>query len=134
MNNGSGFAGAHAVHTHMTNTRMTDPEVLEMRFPVVVEEFSVRKGSGGAGQYRGGDGTRRVLRFLEDVDCAILSSHRTLPPTGLAGGGNGEVGRTELRRTDGSLEKLAPCDQVRVMAGESVVVTSPTSGAYLRED
>ena len=134
MNNGAGFAGTHAVHTHMTNTRMTDPEVLEMRFPVVVEEFSVRKGSGGAGQYRGGDGTRRVLRFLEDVDCAILSSHRTLPPAGLAGGGNGEVGRTEVRRTDGSLEELAPCDQVRVMAGESVVVTSPTSGGYLRED
>lgn len=134
MNNGAGFAGAHAVHTHMTNTRMTDPEVLEMRFPVVVEEFSVRKGSGGAGQYRGGDGTRRVLRFLEDVDCAILSSHRTQPPAGLAGGGNGEVGRTEVRRTDGSLVKLAPCEQVRVKAGESVVVTSPTSGGYLRED
>ena len=134
INNGAGFAGAHAVHTHMTNTRMTDPEVLEMRFPVVVEEFSVRKGSGGAGQYRGGDGTRRVLRFLEDVDCAILSSHRTLPPAGLAGGGNGEVGCTEVRRTDRSLEELAPCDQVRVMAGESVVVTSPTSGGYLSED
>ena len=127
-NEGAGFSGADAVHTHMTNTRMTDPEVLEMRFPVVVEEFSVRAGSGGAGQHPGGDGTRRVLRFLEGVDCAILSSHRTRAPAGLDGGADGEVGRTEVRRLDGSLVELAPCDQVWLEAGEAVVVTTPTPG------
>ncbi|GIL01085.1 MAG: 5-oxoprolinase [Alphaproteobacteria bacterium] len=131
MNDGRGFHGASAVHTHMTNTRMTDPEVLEMRFPVVLEEFSIRRGSGGRGRFRGGDGTRRVLRFLEDMECAILSSHRKRPPAGLAGGGDGEVGRTEIRRLDGRLDELAHADQTSVKAGEAVIVTTPTGGGYL---
>jgi 5-oxoprolinase (ATP-hydrolysing) len=131
MNDGRGFSGADAVHTHMTNTRMTDPEVLEMRFPVVLEEFSIRLRSGGRGKHSGGDGTRRVLRFLEDMECAILSSHRTRPPAGLAGGGDGEVGRTEIRRLDGSLEELRYADQTSVKSGEAVIVTTPTGGGYL---
>ncbi len=131
MNDGRGFDGAHAVHTHMTNTRMTDPEILEMRFPVVLEEFSIRKGSGGKGRFKGGDGTRRVLRFLEDMDCAILSSHRKRPPSGLAGGGEGEVGMTQIRRHDGSLQLLDHCDQTEVKAGEAVILTTPTGGGYL---
>ncbi len=130
MNDGRGFAGANAVHTHMTNTRMTDPEILEMRFPMVLEEFSIRKGSGGKGRYPGGDGTRRVLRFLEDMDCAILSSHRKRPPSGLAGGGHGEKGMTQIRRLDGRLEELEHCDQTSVVAGEAVIVTTPTGGGY----
>jgi 5-oxoprolinase (ATP-hydrolysing) len=131
MNDGRGFNGADAVHTHMTNTRMTDPEILEMRFPVVLEEYSIRKGSGGKGAFHGGDGTRRVLRFLEDMDCAILSSHRKRPPSGLAGGGDGEVGKTQIRRLDGTLEMLKHADQTSVVAGEAVIVTTPTGGGYL---
>ncbi len=132
MNDGRGFNGADAVHTHMTNTRMTDPEILEMRFPVVLEEFAIRKGSGGKGRYHGGGGTRRVLRFLEDMDCAILSSHRKRPPSGLAGGGDGQVGKTEIRRLDGTLEMLEHADQTSVVAGEAVIVTTPTGGGYLK--
>jgi 5-oxoprolinase (ATP-hydrolysing) len=132
MNDGRGFNGADAVHTHMTNTRMTDPEILEMRFPVVLEEFSIRKGSGGKGRFHGGGGTRRVVRFMEDMDCAILSSHRKRPPSGLAGGGDGEVGKTEIRRLDGTLEMLRHADQTSVVAGEAVIVTTPTGGGYLK--
>jgi len=133
MNSGRGFAGASGVHTHMTNTRMTDPEILEMRYPIVVEEFSIRKGSGGAGKFHGGDGTRRVLRFREDMECAILSSHRINPPKGLDGGGDGECGKTEIRRLGGTLEQLKHCDQTSVTAGEAVIVTTPTPGGYLPE-
>jgi 5-oxoprolinase (ATP-hydrolysing) len=131
MNDGRGFAGAHAVHTHMTNTRMTDPEILEMRYPVVLEEFSIRRGSGGRGEFAGGDGTRRVIRFLEDMECAILSSHRKRPPSGLSGGGDGEVGKTHIRRRDGRTEELAHADQTSCRAGEAVIVVTPTGGGYL---
>jgi 5-oxoprolinase (ATP-hydrolysing) len=131
MNDGRGFTGASAVHTHMTNTRMTDPEILEMRYPVVLEEFSIRRGSGGRGRYTGGDGTRRVIRFLEDMECAILSSHRKRAPQGLSGGGGGEAGRTLIRRLDGSLEELAHADQTSCRAGEAVIVETPTPGGYL---
>ncbi|MFD0916285.1 hydantoinase B/oxoprolinase family protein [Pseudahrensia aquimaris] len=130
MNDGTAFPGAHAVHVHMTNTRLTDPEILEMRYPVVVEEFSIRKDSGGRGAYNGGDGVRRTLRFTEDMTCAILGSHRLRPPSGLNGGGNGEVGRVEVRRTGGEIEVLQPCDQTEIAAGEAVTVITPTSGGY----
>jgi 5-oxoprolinase (ATP-hydrolysing) len=133
MNSGRGFAGASGVHTHMTNTRMTDPEILEMRYPIVVEEFSIRDGSGGKGKFDGGDGTRRVLRFMQDMECAILSCHRTIPPRGLDGGGDGECGRTEIRRLSGDLERLKHCDQTSVKEGEAVIVTTPTPGGYLAE-
>ncbi|QDY99324.1 5-oxoprolinase [Nitratireductor mangrovi] len=130
MNDGRGFTGTSGVHTHMTNSRLTDPEVLELRFPVLLEDFHVRAGSGGKGKWNAGDGTRRTIRFLQEMECAILSSHRANPPRGLAGGGDGQVGRTEVRRLDGSLEQLKACDQTVVKAGEQVIVTTPTAGGY----
>ncbi|MGI1663662.1 hydantoinase B/oxoprolinase family protein [Palleronia sp. KMU-117] len=131
MNSGAGFAGTSGVHVHMTNSRLTDPEVLEMRFPVVLEHFGLRPASGGAGAFRGGDGTERRIRFLERMDCAILSSHRDRAPRGLAGGGDGQVGRTEVRRRDGSVEVLPACAQTVLDPGEAVTVITPTSGGYL---
>ncbi|YBV97014.1 hydantoinase B/oxoprolinase family protein [Phyllobacteriaceae bacterium JZ32] len=130
MNDGRGFSGTSGVHTHMTNSRLTDPEILEMRFPVLLEDFHIRGGSGGRGRFNGGDGTRRTLRFLERMDCAILSSHRHRPPEGLDGGGAGQKGRTEVRRRDGTVEMLKACDQTIVEAGEAVIVTTPTPGGY----
>ena len=130
VNDGTPFCGAHGVHTHMTNTRLTDPEILEMRYPVVLEEFSIRAGSGGAGTCPGGDGTRRVMRFLEPMTCAILGSHRHRPPRGLAGGGDGEVGRTEIRRADGSVDLLDHCDETKVETGDAVILTTPTPGGW----
>ena len=132
MNSGRGFAGTSGVHVHMTNSRLTDPEVLEMRFPVLLEEFALRPGSGGTGRFAAGDGTIRRLRFLEKMDCAILSSHRGAPPRGLAGGGDGEVGRTEVRRLDGGIEVLRACDQTVLEPGEAVTVVTPTAGGYGR--
>ncbi len=133
MNDGRGFAGASGVHVHMTNTRMTDPEILEMRYPVVLEEFSIRKGSGGKGKFHGGDGCRRVMRFLEDMDCAILSSSRYHAPKGLAGGGDGEVGKTQIRRKNGTIDTLKHCDQTEVKAGDAVMLETPAAGGYLPE-
>ncbi|MCR4266068.1 hydantoinase B/oxoprolinase family protein [Nitratireductor sp. ZSWI3] len=130
MNDGRGFDGASGVHVHMTNSRLTDPEILELRFPVLLEDFHIRPGSGGNGKWSAGDGTRRTIRFLETMECAILSSHRTLPPRGVEGGGDGEMGRTEVRRADGSLETLRGCDQTVVKAGEAVIVTTPTAGGF----
>ncbi|MCW4117034.1 hydantoinase B/oxoprolinase family protein [Aurantimonas sp. MSK8Z-1] len=130
MNDGRAFAGTSGVHVHMTNSRLTDPEILEMRYPVMLEDFHVRSGSGGKGTTRGGDGTRRTIRFLRQMDCAILSSHRTLPPRGVAGGADGQLGRTEVRRLDGRIETLAGCDQTVLEAGEAVVVVTPTPGGY----
>ncbi|MEX6508300.1 hydantoinase B/oxoprolinase family protein [Jiella sp. M17.18] len=132
MNDGRSFAGTAGVHVHMTNSRLTDPEILEMRYPVVLEDFHIRVGSGGAGAKRGGDGTKRTIRFLKEMDCAILSSHRTLPPKGIDGGADGEMGATEVRRLDGTLERLAGCDQTVLKAGEAVIVTTPTPGGYGR--
>ena len=130
MNDGRSFAGTSGVHVHMTNSRLTDPEILEMRYPVVLEDFHIREGSGGAGEKRGGDGTKRTIRFLKRMDCAILSSHRTLPPAGIDGGEAGEKGKTEVRRSDGRLEELQPCDQTVLEAGEAVIVTTPTPGGF----
>ena len=130
MNDGRGFNGTSGVHVHMTNSRLTDPEILEMRFPVVVENFGLRQGSGGKGAFPAGDGTTRTLRFLKAMDCAILSSHRTIPPRGIGGGGDGECGRTEVRRLDGSTEVLKGCDQTFLDAGEAVTVITPTAGGF----
>ena len=132
MNDGRGFSGTSGVHTHMTNSRLTDPEILELRFPVVLEDFHIRQGSGGKGKWNAGDGTRRTLRFLEEMDCAILSSHRNRPPQGIAGGGEGQVGKTEIRRLDGTVETLKACDQTILKAGEAVIVTTPTGGGYAK--
>lgn len=129
-NNGEGFNGASAVHVHMTNTRLTDPEVLEMRYPVVVENFSIRRGSGGKGLFKGGDGVSRTLRFMQDMTCAILSSSRKIPPKGLDGGGDGECGSTLVRRLDGTLQELSHCEQTEVMANEAVILNTPAAGGY----
>ncbi|MBS0564245.1 MAG: hydantoinase B/oxoprolinase family protein [Proteobacteria bacterium] len=130
MNDGRGFDGTSGVHTHMTNSRLTDPEILELRFPVLLEDFRIRDGSGGGGRWKGGDGTRRTIRFLERMDCAILSSHRSAPPRGLAGGGDGQVGTTDIRRRDGRTERLKACDQTVLEPGEAVIVTTPTPGGF----
>ncbi|TIT37231.1 MAG: 5-oxoprolinase, partial [Mesorhizobium sp.] len=130
MNSGRGFAGTSGVHTHMTNSRLTDPEVLELRFPVVLEDFHIREGSGGKGKWNAGDGTKRTIRFLENMECAILSSHRNRPPEGLDGGGDGETGSTRVRRNDGTVETLKACDQTVLDAGEAVIVTTPTPGGF----
>ena len=99
---GPGFPGTDAVHTHMTNTRLTDPEILEFRYPVLLEDFHIRKNSGGRGAWNAGDGIRRTIRFLEKMECTILSGHRRVRPFGLAGGGDGQVGDNSVRRNDGS--------------------------------
>ncbi|MCX7306041.1 MAG: hydantoinase B/oxoprolinase family protein [Hyphomicrobiales bacterium] len=130
MNDGRGFNGTSGVHTHMTNSRLTDPEVLELRFPVLLEDFHIRDNSGGKGKWNAGNGTKRTIRFLERMECAILSSHRNRPPEGIAGGGNGKVGRTEVRRADGTVQRLKACDQTVLEPGEAVIVTTPTPGGY----
>jgi 5-oxoprolinase (ATP-hydrolysing) len=127
---GPGFDGASAVHTHMTNSRLTDPEVLELRFPVVLEDFHIRRGSGGRGKWHAGDGTERTLRFLERMDLAILSGHRRVPPFGLAGGRPGELGRNFVRRADGRVETLAGCDQTVLEPSEAVTIVTPTGGGW----
>ncbi|HSF93707.1 MAG TPA: hydantoinase B/oxoprolinase family protein, partial [Thermohalobaculum sp.] len=103
LNDGTGYHGTDAVHTHMTNSRLTDPEVLEWRFPVLLEQFAIRHGSGGKGRFHGGCGAIRRIRFLEDMTVAILSGHRVVPPPGLAGGGPGALGRTRILRQDGTI-------------------------------
>jgi 5-oxoprolinase (ATP-hydrolysing) len=130
MNDGRGFHGTSGVHVHMTNSRLTDPEILELRFPVVLESFGLRPGSGGKGQFSAGDGTQRTIRFLERMDCAILSSHRARPPQGVNGGGEGQVGRTLVRRLDGRIEELGACAQTVLDAGEAVTVITPTAGGW----
>ncbi len=127
---GPGFPGTDAVHTHMTNTRLTDPEVLEFRYPVLLEDFHIRKGSGGRGRWNAGDGIRRTIRFLEKMECTILSGHRRVPPFGLAGGGDGQVGENWVRRKDGRMEKLQGCDATIIDAGEAIIIQTPTAGGY----
>jgi 5-oxoprolinase (ATP-hydrolysing) len=127
---GRGFSGASAVHTHMTNTRLTDPEVLELRYPVVVEAFQIRRGSGGAGRWPGGDGVIRRLRFREPMKVAILANHRVIPPFGLEGGSPGKVGKTFILRRDGQIEILKSCDQADVAAGDAVVIETPGGGGF----
>ncbi|MDE8650198.1 hydantoinase B/oxoprolinase family protein [Novosphingobium album (ex Liu et al. 2023)] len=127
---GPGFDGASAVHTHMTNTRLTDPEVLEQRYPVVLERFAIRRGSGGNGRWRGGDGVIRVLRFLRPMEASFLTNRRIVPARGLCGGSDGEVGRNLRVRRDGAIETLASCTQVSVEAGEAIVIETPSGGGY----
>ncbi|MDV3239790.1 MAG: hydantoinase B/oxoprolinase family protein [Gammaproteobacteria bacterium] len=129
---GPDFDGADAVHTHMTNSRLTDPEVLEFRFPVLVETFAIRRGSGGAGRHRGGDGLVRRLRFREPMRAAILSGRRTVAPFGLDGGGDGVVGRNRVERADGTVAELHACDEIDVAAGDALVIETPGGGAYGR--
>ena len=127
---GPGFDGAAGVHVHMTNTRLTDPEILELRYPVLLEEFSIRRGSGGRGRWSAGDGTLRRIRFLERMDCAILASFRRVRPYGLEGGEEGACGENWVRRSDGTLERLEGCDQTVLEAGEAVIIKTPTGGGF----
>jgi 5-oxoprolinase (ATP-hydrolysing) len=130
---GPGFDGASAVHVHMTNSRLTDPEVLESRFPVVLEDFHIRRGSGGKGEWRAGDGTLRRIRFLRPMQAAILSGFREVANPGTLGGSSGELGRNSVRRNDGRIEKLPGCAETRVEAGEAVEIVTPTGGGWGRE-
>jgi 5-oxoprolinase (ATP-hydrolysing) len=114
----------------MTNTRMTDPEVLETRFPVRVEEFSIRSGSGGAGQWHGGEGITRRLRFNEPMTVTVLSSHREVPPHGVAGGCPGGVGENLVHRADGRVETLKGNDQAELEAGDIFTMRTPGGGGY----
>jgi len=125
---GNGFEGASAVHTHMTNSRLTDPEVLEARYPVRVEEFSVRANSGGAGTWRGGDGAVRKITFLAPVTAAILSDRRRVAPFGLNGGGPGACGRNTVVRANGAVEELAGTAEVAMAAGDAIVIETPGGG------
>jgi len=129
---GPDFDGTDAVHTHMTNTRLTDPEVLEWRFPVVLEEFRIRRGSGGAGRYRGGDGVVRRIRFTEPVTAAILSNHRKVAPFGMQGGQPGACGRNLVVR-DGEPTELSATDCVQMQAGDLFVIETPGGGGWGRE-
>ncbi|MGI9482132.1 MAG: hydantoinase B/oxoprolinase family protein [Hyphomicrobiales bacterium] len=122
--------GTSAVHTNMTNTRLTDPEVLEWRYPVVLEDFHVRRGSGGKGKFTGGDGTLRTLRFLEDMDVSFLASHRKVPPFGLEGGAPGECGENHIRHLDGTVEQVEGCSQHMCPAGEAVIIKTPSGGGF----
>ena len=127
---GPGHDGTDSVHSHMTNTRMTDPEVVEWRFPLRIEEFSIRKGSGGLGRQRGGNGTIRRIRFLEPMTATILSSHRETAPYGLAGGGDGAPGKNSVTRADGSHIALAGNDEISMMSGDLFTIETPGGGGY----
>ena len=127
---GPGFDGAAAVHTHMTNSRLTDPEVLESRFPVVLEDFHIRRGSGGKGRWRAGDGTLRRIRFLRPMRTAILSGHRAVANPGTKSGDPGELGRNSVRRNDGRIEILSGCAETEVEAGEAIEIVTPTGGGW----
>jgi 5-oxoprolinase (ATP-hydrolysing) len=124
-------AGADAVHTHMTNTRLTDPEVLERRYPVRVRAFSIRRGSHGAGRNRGGDGVIRRLEFLKPLEVSILSQRRgPYPPYGLAGGAPGALGRNTIERAGGMREDLAGRAQFTVAAGDVLTIETPGGGGF----
>ncbi|HEY8276615.1 MAG TPA: hydantoinase B/oxoprolinase family protein [Methyloceanibacter sp.] len=126
---GPGFDGVAVVQTHMTNSRLTDPEVLELRYPVLLERFEIRRGSGGKGKWHAGDGALRAIRFLERMDCAILSGFRRLRPFGAKGGEPGEAGENWVRR-NGRLEQLKGCDQTVLEAGEAIIIKTPTGGGF----
>jgi 5-oxoprolinase (ATP-hydrolysing) len=122
--------GADAVHTHMTNSRLTDPEILERRFPVRVETFEIRRGSGGAGGRRGGDGPRRRIRFLAPMQAALLASRRSSAPQGLAGGGAGLSGGQRLIAADGTATDLPGCFSIEVRPGEAIEIETPGGGGF----
>ena len=127
---GKDFHGSSAVHTHMTNTRLTDPEVLESRFPVLLEEFAIRRGSGGRGRFHGGDGASRKLRFRTAMSAAILSNRRRVAPFGLAGGEDASVGRNWVVRADGRIEHFGATASVEMEAGDLFVIETPGGGGF----
>ncbi len=127
---GEGFAGASGLQCHMTNSRLTDPEVLEQRFPVRLERFARRKGSGGEGRWPGGDGLERRLRFLAPMTVGLLSGSRFVSPFGLAGGGDGLCGSNQLERADGSREHLPGCVQLQLEEGDCLTIATPGGGGW----
>jgi 5-oxoprolinase (ATP-hydrolysing) len=127
---GASFDGQSAVHTHMTNSRLTDPEILESRYPVLVESFGLRRGSGGDGAHRGGDGTRRRIRFREDMTVALLSTRRETEPFGLKGGKPGSKGTGTIIRKDGTRVVLEGRDEAEVRAGDAIEIETPGGGGY----
>jgi 5-oxoprolinase (ATP-hydrolysing) len=127
---GADFDGCDAIHTHMTNSRLTDPEVLEWRYPVRLEEFRIRVGSGGRGRHRGGHGTVRRMRFLEPMSAVILANHRKVAPFGLQGGAAGAVGRNWVERTSGSREEFGGTEELSLQAGDVFVIETPGGGGY----
>jgi 5-oxoprolinase (ATP-hydrolysing) len=127
---GPGFDGASVVQTHMTNSRLTDPEILETRLPVLLERFAIRPGSGGTGRWHGGDGAIRKLRFREKMVAGILANRRRVPPFGLAGGGAGAPGRSWVERADGRIEELGSTASADMAAGDAFVIETPGGGGY----
>ncbi len=127
---GPDYDGTSAIHTHMTNTRLTDPEILEFRYPVMLEDFHIRRGSGGKGKHKGGDGTQRTIVFHEKMDVSLLTGHRKVPPFGLSGGDHGQVGKNTCRRANGTIEDLEGCDQTVVEVGDAITIQTPTGGGY----
>ncbi|MCH7847563.1 MAG: hydantoinase B/oxoprolinase family protein, partial [Planctomycetes bacterium] len=122
--------GADAVHTHMTNTRITDPEIIEHRYPVRLERFAIRRGSGGAGRHHGGDGAVREITFLEPVSLSIVSQHRTEGPYGMDGGAPGMPGRQRVVRADGQIIELGSVDGCEINAGDRLILETPGGGGY----
>lgn len=131
---GPNFNGADAIQSHMTNSRLTDPEVLEWRYPVLVESFKLRAGSGGQGEFNGGDGTTRRIRFLEDMSASILAGRRATKPFGLCGGQDGLSGITTVEKADGSQMELAYADSANLSAGDVIVTATPGGGGYGKPD
>jgi 5-oxoprolinase (ATP-hydrolysing) len=129
---GDGFNGTDVVQTHMTNTRLTDPEILEWRYPVRVESYQIRRGSGGAGRWHGGNGGLRRIRFLEPMTVTTLSSRRRVPPYGMAGGQPGRPGRHWVEHPDGSVTPMRACDSVTVGPGDVFVIETPGGGGFGR--
>lgn len=130
----NGFHGTSAVHTHMTNSRLTDPEVLESRFPVILEHFGIRRNSGGEGKFRGGDGVIRRIRFLEPMTVSILSNSRRVAPFGVAGGHVGRCGENRVERADGRTEILESTQQLDVQPGDVLIIETPGGGGYGRKE
>jgi N-methylhydantoinase B/oxoprolinase/acetone carboxylase alpha subunit len=131
---GPNFHGTDAVHTHMTNSKLTDPEVLENRYPVMLESFSIKEGTGGNGLFHGGNGVVRKVKFLRPMSAAILSNHRKIAPFGLHGGQEGVTGKTSVLRLDGKVQTLASSEKVHMEAGESFVIQTPGGGGFGLEE
>jgi 5-oxoprolinase (ATP-hydrolysing) len=127
---GPGWVGEDAIHTHMTNTRITDPEVLERRYPVRVGQFGVRRGSGGAGAWKGGDGIIRELTFLRPLSLSVLSQHRVERPYGMEGGQPGAAGRQRVLRASGEVVELGPVDACEVGSGDRLILETPGGGGW----
>jgi 5-oxoprolinase (ATP-hydrolysing) len=127
---GPDFGGTDAVQTHMTNSRLTDPEILEMRFPVLLESFSIRQGSGGAGKFQGGNGCIRRVQFLEPMTASILSDHRRIPPFGMAGGQPGKLGQNTVQRANGAIDTLSGSASTEMHPGDTFIIETPGGGGF----